>query len=86
MWSATRSACAAIVSAGLTAADEGMADLTQIIGAAPRFLRPGGLLALETGIAQRERLLAALTAAGFSHSETKQDLTECDRFVLAFVR
>jgi release factor glutamine methyltransferase len=70
-------------SEALTAANEGLADLTTIIAAAPAYLRPGGLLALETGIAQRERLLAQTAAAGFSRSEVKPDLTGRDRFVLA---
>jgi release factor glutamine methyltransferase len=50
----------------LTAADDGLADLSSIIAQAPRHLRSGGLLALETGIAQRERLLAQTESAGFS--------------------
>lgn len=69
----------------LTAADDGLADLAAIIAAAPRYLNAGGLLALETGIAQRERLLAHTTAAGFSRSEARQDLTGRDRFLFAFV-
>lgn len=69
----------------LTAADDGLADLCRIIATAPRFLRPGGLLALETGIAQRERLLARTQSAGFSRHEAKQDLAGRDRFVLAFL-
>src|SRR5688572_735167 len=69
----------------LTAADEGLADLTKIISTAPRYLAAGGLLALETGIAQRERLLAQATSAGFSRVEARQDLTGRDRFILAFL-
>src|SRR5688572_21749975 len=68
----------------LTAADEGVADLAEIISAAPRYLAAGGLLALETGIAQRERLQAEATSAGFSRVEARQDLTGRDRFILAF--
>lgn len=68
----------------LTAANGGLADLEKIIAGAPPFLAAGGLLALETGIAQHERLRSVVQAAGFSRSETKQDLTGRDRFVLAF--
>lgn len=68
----------------LTAADEGLADLKRIIAEAPAYLRSGGLLALETGIAHHERLLALLQAAGFERGESKQDLTGRDRFVLAY--
>jgi release factor glutamine methyltransferase len=69
----------------LTAADDGLADLAKIIGSAPRYLAPGGLLALETGVAQRERLLAQTKTAGFSRAEAKQDLAGRDRFILAWL-
>ena len=68
----------------LIAADDGLADLAQIISAAPRYLAAGGLLALETGIAQRERLLTEAKNAGFTRVEAKQDLTGRDRFLLAY--
>jgi release factor glutamine methyltransferase len=68
----------------LTSADGGLADLAQIIADAPRFLVGGGLLALETGIAQHNRLLALLRTAGFARVESKRDLTGRDRFVLAW--
>jgi release factor glutamine methyltransferase len=68
----------------LTAADDGLADLAKIVAAAPRFLAPGGLLALETGIAHHERLRVMMGEAGFARSESKRDLTGRDRFVLAW--
>jgi len=67
----------------LTAADAGLADLKRIVAGAPAFLTASGLLALETGIAQRDPLLEAARAAGFSQVEIKRDLTERDRFVFA---
>lgn len=67
----------------LTAADAGLADLRRIIAGAPGFLASGGLLALETGIAQRGALLEAARDAGFSQVEIKRDLTDRDRFVFA---
>lgn len=67
----------------LTAADQGLADLRVIIAGAVRFLTPGGLLALETGIAQHAELARLLTAAGFVSVESKRDLTDRDRFVFA---
>ena len=70
--------------AALTAGEAGLADLAKIIACAPPFLGAGGLLALETGIAQHARLLELLRAAGFSRSESKRDLTGRDRFVLAW--
>jgi release factor glutamine methyltransferase len=68
----------------LTSDDNGLADLAAIIAGAPRFLTPGGLLALETGISQHEQMLARLQAAGFARAESRRDLTGRDRFVLAW--
>lgn len=67
----------------LTAAKEGLADLEAIVAAAPGYLVPGGLLALETGIAQHPRLLEAARLAGFAHPESRPDLTGRDRFIFA---
>jgi release factor glutamine methyltransferase len=72
--------------AALSAADDGLADLTTIIAGASRYLKPGGMLALETGIAHHARLMAQMEAAGFARSESKQDLTGRDRFVLGYAR
>lgn len=65
----------------LTAADDGAADLITIIRGAPAFLAPAGVVALETGIAQHARLIAEARTAGFSHAESKRDLTGRDRYV-----
>ncbi|MDR2675352.1 MAG: peptide chain release factor N(5)-glutamine methyltransferase [Opitutaceae bacterium] len=70
--------------AALASADEGRADLAKIIAGAPEFLREGGLLALETGIAQHPALLARCAAAGFARCESRKDLAGRDRFVLAW--
>lgn len=67
----------------LEAADGGCADLVRIIAGAPRYLSPGGLLALETGIAQHARLLPLARDAGFTAVESLSDLTGRERFVLA---
>jgi release factor glutamine methyltransferase len=67
----------------LTAADEGLADLRVIIAGAGAYLIPGGLLALETGIAQHAELSRLLMTAGFTNVESLRDLTERDRFVVA---
>lgn len=69
--------------AALVAAGEGTADLARIIAAAPAYLAAGGLLALETGIAQHARLRELVAAAGLTGFESHRDLTERDRFVLA---
>jgi len=67
----------------LTAKDEGLADLRVIIAGALRFLKPGGLLALETGIAQHAMLTKLLADAGYVAVESRRDLTDRDRFVFA---
>ncbi len=67
----------------LTAGDDGLADLRTILAAAPTFLAPGGTVALETGIAHHAALAEAATAAGFTRTESLQDLTGRDRYFLA---
>lgn len=67
----------------LTADEEGQSALRQIIAEAPRFLAADGWLALETGIAQHAQLLRWIEAAGLREAQSRQDLTERDRFVLA---
>lgn len=69
--------------AALEAPDEGLADLRAILAAAPGHLRPGGLLALETGCDHHADLTARLQAAGFQQVAARQDLTGRDRFILA---
>ncbi len=68
----------------LAAAEEGMAALARIIAESRARLRIGGMLALETGIAQHAQLLALAHAAGFGRATSHRDLTGRDRFVLAF--
>ncbi len=67
----------------LTAGDDGLADLRTILAAAPTFLAPGGTVALETGIAHHAALAEVATAAGFTRTESLQDLTGRDRYFLA---
>lgn len=69
----------------LTAADDGLADLREIVVQSPAHLEPGGLLALETGIAQHATLLELARTAGFARVESKRDLTGRDRFVFAWM-
>ena len=69
----------------LTAGEGGMAALAAIIRAAPDFLAPGGLVALETGIGHHAALLKLAAESGFTRSESLKDLTGRDRFLLAWV-
>ena len=66
----------------LVAERDGRADLESIIRAAPPFLIPGGLLGLETGIAQHEALTAFAQGIGYAAVESKRDLSDRDRFLL----
>jgi release factor glutamine methyltransferase len=59
-------------------------DLREIIVAASPFMAPGGLLALETGIAQHAELMALAAAHGFERIESSRDLTGRDRFIFAW--
>ena len=67
--------------AALMAAENGLADLRQIIGAARQFVLPGGRLALETGPEQHAALKAMSEAAGWTSFESLPDLAGRDRFV-----
>jgi len=64
--------------------NEGRADLEVILAAAPKYLAEGGLLALETGIGQHDRLLAVAAAEGYTRVESRRDLTGRDRFIFAW--
>ena len=66
----------------LVAARDGRADLETIIRAAPAFLAPGGLLALETGIDQHAALTDFAKPLGYTTVDSKRDLTDRDRFLL----
>jgi release factor glutamine methyltransferase len=68
----------------LTAAEDGTSDLKTIIFGAKSRLAPGGLLAMETGIRQHTTLLEWCQQAGLARAESKQDLTDRERYVFAW--
>jgi release factor glutamine methyltransferase len=68
----------------LTPGPNGAEALMRIVAETPRFLRAGGCLALETGIDQHKMLRESAVAAGFGRVESLRDLTDCDRFLLAW--
>jgi release factor glutamine methyltransferase len=70
-------------SGALVAAEEGRADLEKILRDAFARLAPGGLLALETGIAQHEALAARARERGYEEIESLPDMSGRDRFFLA---
>lgn len=67
----------------LVAAREGRSDLERILVESPAHLSAGGWVALETGIAQHERLQEVAKAAGFRATESRRDLSGRARFFLA---
>ncbi len=62
---------------------EGISDLSTILQGAPKYLTPGGLLALETGIAQHDALTARATDLGLTEVQSLRDLQGRPRFFLA---
>ncbi|MGM9516440.1 peptide chain release factor N(5)-glutamine methyltransferase [Roseateles sp. DB2] len=58
----------------LTAPEAGLADLRQIVGAAPAHLRPGGLLLLEHGYDQEQAVADLLRSAGLAYQGCQRDL------------
>lgn len=71
--------------AALVAEENGLADLRVILEGAPKILASGGLLALETGVAQHAELakIAAATNA-YARTEGLKDLGKRERFFLAW--
>ena len=67
----------------LAAPEDGLADLRRILSEAPRFLRPGGWVVLETGVDQHAALAALTAAAGLAEGQGRADLSGRPRFWLA---
>ncbi len=67
----------------LVAADEGYADLEAIARQACGFLNDGGLLLLEHGFGQGERLRATLRALGYDNVDTVRDYGGNERVTVA---
>ncbi len=67
----------------LSTAADGMDAITTIVDSARGFLRSGGVLAMETGIAQHPQICAMLATAGYVDIRSRADLTARDRFVFA---
>jgi release factor glutamine methyltransferase len=55
----------------------------QLIGQAPSWLRPGGMLVMEIGIGQSETLLAALAEKNYRDIWTEKDYSGVIRFLFA---
>ena len=57
--------------------------IRKLITQSTSHLRPGGLLALETGISQSEALMAFLREKNFHDIESKRDYSDIPRFLFA---
>lgn len=67
----------------LVAPNDGLADLRRILECAPRHLRPGGWVVLETGAEHHPALADISRAAGLVDFQGKPDLSGRPRFWLA---
>ena len=67
----------------LVAAEDGLADLRRILTEAPARLAPGGLVALETGIAHGPALTALAGKLGYSGCVVEKDDNGRDRYFFA---
>ncbi len=67
----------------LVADEDGLADLKKILREARAFLEPGGLVALETGIAHHEALTAYAKELGYARTESRPDISGRPRFFFA---
>jgi release factor glutamine methyltransferase len=68
--------------AALASGTDGLDAIRVIVRDAPRHLNAGGLLALEHGFDQAERVRALLQAAGFVPIESRRDLSGHERIAL----
>lgn len=63
----------------LASGADGLADIRTIVAQAPAHLAPGGWLLLEHGYDQAEAVCALLTAQGFEHVQSRNDLASIAR-------
>ena len=67
----------------LVSGADGLDDIRLILQSAPLYLSEGGVLALETGIAQHEALEPLAIQAGFSSTQSHADINRRQRFFIA---
>ncbi len=69
----------------LISADEGLADIAQIIYQAKEYLIPGGIILIEHGFQQAEKITNIFSKSGYNNIHTYQDLAGLDRVTKAQV-
>ncbi len=72
--------------AALFAGPDGLDAVRVIVGAAPRWVRPGGWLVLEIGADQGREVAGLLDRAGYEAVEIRPDLAGRDRVAVARLR
>ncbi len=65
----------------LVAPENGTADLVRILREAPAHLKPGGLLALETNVAQHAALAEHTSAPAYASAESEKDYAKRERYL-----
>ena len=70
----------------LSAPNHGLADIEHIVGQAPRYLRVGGLLAIEHGFDQGAAVCQLFSDNGFHAVHTVQDFGGNDRVTLGQIQ
>ena len=65
----------------LVAPENGTADLVRILHEAPAHLKPGGLLALETNVAQHAALAEHTSAPPYASAERENDYAKRERYL-----
>lgn len=63
----------------LTSGVDGLDDIRQIVQQAPSYLQPGGWLLLEHGYDQASSVRELLAQRGFTHVQSRLDLTQIER-------
>ncbi|QXD24281.1 peptide chain release factor N(5)-glutamine methyltransferase [Opitutia bacterium ISCC 51] len=66
----------------LHAGKDGLNDLSQIVDESLGYLVDGGVLALETGIAQHDNLITQAKGQGFTSMESIKDLARLPRYLI----
>jgi release factor glutamine methyltransferase len=65
----------------LVGGPDGLEIIRRIVREAPRYLRPGGVLALEVGTGQSGAVLSLLAEVGFEERQTRKDYGGHERVV-----
>lgn len=68
----------------LVAEEKGLADIIHLVNAAQTYLYPGGLLILEHGYDQGQKVRQLMLAAGWQRVQTEQDYGARDRITYGY--